>query len=97
MKLAEFTLWKFKRFEGRLRGFSSSSTFLTKIQRGLERYELSYDIKKNRAKLINSFDERVLFECSFKDLERYLASLGLLVERKNNRHSSSYVKMKFDL
>lgn len=97
MNLDVFALWKFKRFEGRLKGFRSSDMFLTKIDHGLEQYELAYDIKTNMAKLTNAFDGTVKFECSFRDLEQYLARLGLLVDRSDNRHSSADVPMNFNL
>ena len=98
MTLDSFILWKFKRLEGRLKGFRSSDMYLTKIDHGLEQYELSYDIKTNTAKMTNAFDGRTMFECSFKDLEQYLSKLGLLVERDmSERHSSSAVPMEFKL
>lgn len=98
MTLDSFILWKFKRLEGRLKGFRSSDMYLTKIDHGLEQYELSYDIKTNTAKLTNAFDGQKMFECSFKELEQYLSKLGLLVERDmNHRHSSSAVPMEFNL
>lgn len=98
MTLDSFILWKFKRLEGRLKGFRSSDMYLTKIDHGLEQYELSYDIKTNTAKLTNAFDGRTMFECGFKELEQYLSKLGLLVERDmSERHSSSAVPMEFNL
>ena len=97
MTLDSFILWKFKRLEGRLKGFRSSDMYLTKIDHGLEQYELSYDIKTNRAKMTNAFDGKEIFSCSFKELESYLDGLGLLVERQDNRHSSADVPMQFDL
>lgn len=98
MTLDSFILWKFKRLEGRLKGFRSSDMYLTKIDHGLEQYELSYDIKTNTAKMTNAFDGRTMFECSFKELEQYLSKLGLLVERDmSERHSSSAVPMEFNL
>lgn len=98
MTLDSFILWKFKRLEGRLKGFRSSDMYLTKIDHGIEQYELSYDIKTNTAKMTNAFDGRTMFECSFKDLEQYLSKLGLLVERDmSERHSSSAVPMEFNL
>lgn len=97
MNLDTFVLWKFKRFEGRLKGFHSADMYTTKIEHGLDQYELSYDIKVNRAKLVNSFNGKEIFDCSFKELENYLDGLGLLVERQDNRHSSADVPMQFDL
>ena len=98
MTLDSFILWKFKRLEGRLKGVRSSDMYLTKIDHGLEQYELSYDIKTNTAKMTNAFDGRTMFECSFKELEQYLSKLGLLVERDmSERHSSSAVPMEFNL
>lgn len=98
MTLDSFILWKFKRLEGRLKGFRSSDMYLTKIDHGLEQYELSYDIKSNAAKMTNAFDGRTMFECSFKELEQYLSKLGLLVERDmSERHSSSAVPVEFNL
>jgi hypothetical protein len=98
MTLDSFILWKFKRLEGRLKGFRSSDMYLTKIDHGLEQYELAYDIKTNTAKLTNAFDGHTMFECSFKELEQYLGKLGLLVERDmSERHSSSAVPMEFKL
>ena len=98
MTLDSFILWKFKRLEGRLKSFRSSDMYLTKIDHGLEQYELSYDIKSNTAKMTNAFDGRTMFECSFKELEQYLSKLGLLVERDmSERHSSSAVPMEFNL
>lgn len=98
MTLDSFILWKFKRLEGRLRGFRSSEMYLTKIDHGLDIYELSYDIKTNTATLTNAFDGRTMFKCSFKELEQYLGKLGLLVERDmSERHSSSAVPMEFNL
>ena len=97
MNLDTFALWKFKRFEGRLKGFRASDTFMTKIDHGLEQYELTYDIQVNRAKMTNAFDGKEIFSCSFKELEHYLDGLGLLVERKENRHSSSEIQPEFNL
>ena len=98
MTLDSFILWKFKRLEGRLKGFRSSDMYLTKIDHGLEQYELSYDIKTNTAKLTDAFDGHTMFECSFKELEHHLDKLGLLVERDmSERHSSSAVPMGFNL
>lgn len=98
MTLDSFILWKFKRLEGRLNGFRSSDMYLTKIDHGLEQYELSYDIKTNTAKLTDAFDGHTMFECSFKELEPHLDKLGLLVERDmSERHSSSEVPMEFNL
>lgn len=98
MTLDSFILWKFKRLEGRLKGFRSSDMYLTKIDHGLEQYELSYDIKTNTAKLTNAFDGHTMFECCFKELEQYLSKLGLLVERDmSERHSSSVIPMEFNL
>ena len=98
MTLDSFILWKFKRLEGRLKGFRSSDMYLTKIDHGLEQYELSYDIKTNTAKLTDAFDGHTMFECSFKELEPHLDKLGLLVERDmSERHSSSAVPMGFNL
>ena len=96
MNLDTFALWKFKRFEGRLKGFHSSDVYVTKIDHGLEQYELTYDIQNNRAKMTNTFDGKEIFSCSFKDLESYLDGLGLLVEREH-RHSSADVPMEFKL
>ena len=98
MTLDSFILWKFKRLEGRLNGFRSSDMYLTKIDHGLEQYELSYDIKTNTAKLTDAFDGHTMFECSFKELGPHLDKLGLLVERDmSERHSSSAVPMEFNL
>ena len=98
MTLDSFILWKFKRLEGRLKSFRSSDMYLTKIDHGLEQYELSYDIKTNTAKLTDAFDGHTMFECSFKELEPHLDKLGLLVERDmSERHSSSAVPMEFNL
>lgn len=97
MNLDIFALWKFKKFEGRLKGFHSSDMFMTKIDHGLDQYELSYDIKTNRAKLLNTFSGSVIFECTFKELEKYLEGLGLLVERQENRHSSADIPLEANL
>ena len=97
MNLDTFALWKFKRFEGRLKGFHSADMFSTKIDHGLEQYEITYDTAVNRAKMTNAFDGKEIFSCSFKELEHYLDGLGLLVERDEDRHSSADVPMDFKL
>jgi hypothetical protein len=97
MTLDVFALWKFKRFEGRLKGFHASDMFVTKIEHGLEEYELTYDIKTNTATLRDNFSEKIIFECHFRELEIRLRELGLMEERTENRHSSADVPLEVKL
>lgn len=98
MNIETFALWKFKEFEGRLKGFHSSDVFVTKIEMGLDCYTLTYDIKTNRAKITNIFDPENPTECSFDELSETLKRLGLYEERpESERHSSSFVPLYVNL
>jgi len=98
MNIETFALWKFKEFEGKLKGFHSSDVFVTKIEKGLDCYTLNYDIKTSRAKITNVFDPENPNECSFAELAETLKKMGLYEERpETERHSSSFVPLHVTL
>lgn len=98
MNIETFALWKFKEFEGRLKWFHASDVFVSKIEKGLECYTLTYDVKTNTAKIANVFDPENPTVCTFAELADTLKKMGLYEERpETERHSSSFVPMPVKL
>lgn len=89
MDTVTFAIWKFKNFEGKLEGFRSSEFLSSKIEHGLECYEIKYDPKTEMA-TIQDLAENTMGHVPFSQLEDELKRLGLYKERDHDRHSSSY-------
>lgn len=86
MSPSTFALWKYKNFEGKLRGFRASEFDTTKIrdengQEYLIRYEISDETAMILKKLEDHEDE--LWFGSFNGLEEALKRLGLYHIREN--------------
>lgn len=86
MDASTFALWKYKNFEGKLRGFHASEFNTTKIwdENGQE-YIIRYDTSAEDAlivKHLSDHEDNVWFG-PFKDLEEALKRLGLYHLREN--------------
>ena len=86
MDASTFALWKYKNFEGKLRGFHATEFNTTKIwdENGHE-YVIRYDTSSEEAlivKLWSDHEDNVWFG-AFKDLEEALKRLGLYNLREN--------------
>ena len=90
MELADFAIWKFKNFEGKLEGFHSKDMFETRIVQGLEYYYIVYDIKKETANLSDDRGKWIEEDIPFSKLADVLKKWGFYIERTHDRHSSSY-------
>lgn len=86
MDASTFALWKYKNFEGKLRGFHAAEFNTTKIwdEYGQE-YIIRYDLTAEEALIVKKWadhEDKVWFG-SFNDLEDALKRLGFYHLREN--------------
>lgn len=86
MDASTFALWKYKNFEGKLRGFHASEFNTTKFwdDNGQE-YIIRYDAAAEDALIVKKLEDREdnVWFGSFKDLEEALKRLGFYNLREN--------------
>lgn len=95
MTVDNFALWKFKTIEGILKNCHPADFLTTVFTKGFETYTVRYDLRTNTCVIedpIKLDDQHT--QCSFKDLPKKLAEMGLY-EKKNPEECHSNALIPF--